>query len=529
MERVNRLLEGFPSDCLPPEGEYASRDAVFTAINAWASPRGYAFVIGKSKRTPSGRQVITFACDRGKKPQSLSHTRQRQTTSKRIGCQFSVLGKESLDKTIWQLTHRQGSNFSVHNHNPSLHPKAHPVHRQLSSADKSTIYSLASAGVKPKEIRSYLRENTEALATQQDIYNAVAAGKRQLTHGQSSIHALANELDQEGFWNRMQLDEDNRVSSVIFAHPQSLAYLRSYPDMLILDCTYKTNKYKMPLLDIVGVDACQRSFCIAFAFLTGEEEKDYIWALDRLRSLYEIAGARYPSVILTDRCLACMNAISHCFPNAASLICLWHANKAVLRHCLPNFTRNSEDTQGHQQWKEFYQQWHELVASASESLFDARLEELKQRWVPSHTQSVGYIIETWLSVYKKRFVKAWVDQYAHFENTATSRGEGIHHLLKIYLGSSQLDLFEAWRSIKLALLNQLEELQANQAHQQMRTPIELSGSLYGTIRGWVSHEALRKVEAQRKRILEKDFLECTGVFTRTTGLPCAHALIPLIE
>jgi hypothetical protein len=43
----------------------------------------------------------------------------------------------------------------------------------------------------------------------------------------------------------------------------------------------------MPLLDIVGVDACQRSFCIAFAFLSGEEETDYIWALDRLHSMYE--------------------------------------------------------------------------------------------------------------------------------------------------------------------------------------------------------------------------------------------------
>jgi hypothetical protein len=55
-----------------------------------------------------------------------------------------------------------------------------------------------------------------------------------------------------------------------------LAYLQAYPDLLFLDCTYKTNKYGMPLLDIIGVDACQRSFCIAFAFLSGEAEEDYI-------------------------------------------------------------------------------------------------------------------------------------------------------------------------------------------------------------------------------------------------------------
>ena len=93
----------------------------------------------------------------------------------------------------------------------------------------------------------------------------------------------------------------------------------------------------MPLLDIIGVDACQRSFCIAFAFLSGEEEKDYLWALERLRSLYETCNARLPSVILTDRCLACMNAVATCFPTATSLLCLWHANKAVLQHCQPAF------------------------------------------------------------------------------------------------------------------------------------------------------------------------------------------------
>ena len=83
----------------------------------------------------------------------------------------------------------------------------------------------------------------------------------------------------------------------------------------------------MPLLDMIGVDACQRSFCIAFAFLSSEGEADYLWALERLKSLYELCGARLPSVVLTDRCLACMNAVAVCFPAASPLLCLWHANK----------------------------------------------------------------------------------------------------------------------------------------------------------------------------------------------------------
>lgn len=78
----------------------------------------------------------------------------------------------------------------------------------------------------------------------------------------------------------------------------------------------------MPLLDIIGVDACERSFCVAFAFLSGETEEDYCWVLERLRSVYEHSQIRLPSVILTNRDLTLRNAVKREFPQAACLLCL---------------------------------------------------------------------------------------------------------------------------------------------------------------------------------------------------------------
>ena len=135
----------------------------------------------------------------------------------------------------------------------------------------------------------------------------------------------------------------------------------------------------------------------------------------------------------------------------------------------------------------------------------------------------------WLDHYKEKHVKAWVYQHAHFDNTSISQCEGIHHLIKTYLGSSQLDLFEAWRSIKLALVNQLEDLDTKQTQQQIRTLIELCGVLFRNIHGWISYEALRKVELQRKRLLEKDLPACTGAFARSLGIPCAHDLVSMVD
>ena len=523
----------FPDDAMPPEGQYSSREELVTAINAWAAPRGYAFSVKSSVVTPSGRTRVIYSCDRGagKAPKvKPAKERKRKTTTRRTGCQFSIAAKESLCKTVWSLTHRPGPGFDRHNHEPSFSERAHPVHRHLSSPDRSTVHKLSNAGIEPRKIQSYLHLNSDTLATQQDIYNYIAQGKRELAKGQSNMHALANELENEGFWSQICLDESSRVTSVFFAHPSSLRYLKLYPEVLVLDCTYKVNKYSMPLLDIVGVDACQRSFCIAFAFLSGEEERDFIWVLERLRHIYEHYGITLPSVILTDRCLACMNALSSpsCFPGSPVLLCLWHINNAVTSYCKPGFTRDKDDVQGQEKWDTFYKHWHGIVASTTEDIYMERLEKFKQQYSPDHLNEVGYIIETWLELYKERFVKAWVHQHRHFQQFVTSRAEGIHRLIKSHMKTSQVDLFGAWNIIKLVLSNQLKRLEEVQSQQQASTPIDISGPLYSNIRGWLSHEALRQLDNQRQRLL-REYPACTGVTARTLGLPCAHMLQPLIQ
>ncbi|KAJ3551452.1 hypothetical protein NPX13_g11359 [Xylaria arbuscula] len=266
----------FPDDCLPPEGNYNSRAALLEAINAWAAPRGYAFVTGRSTKENSGKLTITYSCDRFSRPPDIPKERQRKTTTRGTGCPFSIYAKESLDKATWTVKHLADKRFSIHNHDPSPHPIAHPAHRVLSTEEKSTLASLTNAGIAPKEIRTYMRQNYDTIATQQDIYNRIAAARREVCAGQSTIQALADQLFQEGFWSQFQTDPDGRVTAVLFAHPRSMAYLQAYPDVLILDYTYKTNKYGMPLLDMIRVNACQQSFCIGFAFLSGEAERDYL-------------------------------------------------------------------------------------------------------------------------------------------------------------------------------------------------------------------------------------------------------------
>jgi len=186
----------FPDDCLPPEAVYESREALFESINLWAKTRGYAFVTQRSTKEKNGNCTVIYGCNRSYKPPSTSTSHQRRTTTRVTGCPFSIIAKESTSSG-WALKHRPNQRFSKHNHEPSQHPSAHPVHQQLSRGT-AQLAAFSNAGLAPKEIQTLVQESS-SLATRQDIYNRIADVRRDSYKGQSPIHALANQLDKEGF------------------------------------------------------------------------------------------------------------------------------------------------------------------------------------------------------------------------------------------------------------------------------------------------------------------------------------------
>jgi len=103
------------------------------------------------------------------------------------------------------------------------------------------------------------------------------------------------------------------VSDIFWTHPNSLKLLNAFSNILLMDSTYKTNNYRLPLPQIVGVTSTGLTFLAAFVLMSSERENNFIWALQRLRGLF-LRGDVYPKVIISDRDLALMNAIKVVFP-----------------------------------------------------------------------------------------------------------------------------------------------------------------------------------------------------------------------
>jgi len=100
----------------------------------------------------------------------------------------------------------------------------------------------------------------------------------------------------------------------------------------MLDSTYKTNRFGMPLLNICGIQPFKKSFSIAAVFLNAEKQQQYAWALTTLREYLAEHFVPLPKLILTDRELALIIALTAdaVFGEVARLLCRWHVNMNVL-------------------------------------------------------------------------------------------------------------------------------------------------------------------------------------------------------
>ena len=70
-------------------------------------------------------------------------------------------------------------------------------------------------------------------------------------------------------------NNSNHLKYLFFIHLKSFKYFQKNPNILLLNCTYKTNKFKMLFLHAVGVNNTRQNFKFAYYFLPGKIEGNY--------------------------------------------------------------------------------------------------------------------------------------------------------------------------------------------------------------------------------------------------------------
>jgi hypothetical protein len=98
-----------------------------------------------------------------------------------------------------------------------------------------------------------LRQTTTIPILPSDIYNLFRSFKKEQKHGLSANDALIQHLQNKNIYYKVNITSENRIQYLFIAYPQSIQQALINQDVILVDNTYKTNKFDIPLLHLVGI------------------------------------------------------------------------------------------------------------------------------------------------------------------------------------------------------------------------------------------------------------------------------------
>ncbi|CAL1406146.1 unnamed protein product [Linum trigynum] len=107
------------------------------------------------------------------------------------------------------------------------------------------------------------------------VYNETAKIRRERLGDLSPMQWTFIEAGRLGYFIGVGFDEDRRVTRLFLSHPESIKMLSAWYFVILIDSTYKTNKYKQPLVQLIGVNPVKKNFNIGFTLVSDETKETY--------------------------------------------------------------------------------------------------------------------------------------------------------------------------------------------------------------------------------------------------------------
>ena len=178
-----------------------------------------------------------------------------------------------------------------------------------------------------------------------------------------------------------------------------------YHTSLVMDATYKTNRFGLPLVQVCGITNESKTFVLCQAFLRNETEGRYEWFINQMKK--HCFSEHVPVSISTDRDLSLLNALKTELPEVKHLLCRWHISKKVLSYIPKVFNgleKDSVDT--------ILVNWNRVVSSHTQQDYANNLAALIKGLPKKNNQGTvydpslfeKYLRSTWLNDHKEKYV-----------------------------------------------------------------------------------------------------------------------------
>lgn len=193
--------------------------------------------------------------------------------------------------------------------------KGHQTYGRLNPNERIHLHEMAESNNPPRKILSNLtKRNNTTSTTIKHIYNVCHMYRKSIEGSRTEMqHHLKSVVENEYVYHCRNYPDFVDVDDILWVHPNGIKLFNTFSMMIVLDSTYKSNKYCLLLLEFICNTSTQLTFSIGFAYMMSQKEDNVTWTLERCRELLH-SKAIYPKVVVTDWDNALMKCCGYHFP-----------------------------------------------------------------------------------------------------------------------------------------------------------------------------------------------------------------------
>jgi len=270
------------------------------------------------------------------------------------------------------------------------------------------------------QIKEFLEQRFKVDLSYKSVYNEFRKIFPLL--GPNDAQNFTNWCEKNNFIVEKVIDEDNRNYTKLFICSQLMkAHFKAYGDVVIVDSTYRVNRYKLPIVLFSGFTHSGRNCLFGIGVVNDETENTYNW----LFSSFFKTHRNLSKIIVTDHDLAMESVLNSTFPSITHLLCKWHI--------IQSFTKNFSFLTA-MNCVEIKEKILALPYVECSEEFEAKYDEIKQILISKKfNRSVAYL-EKMYNI-KQKWAEAFLIQDFTGGTHTTSRAESMNALLKKYCSS----------------------------------------------------------------------------------------------
>ena len=286
-----------------------------------------------------------------------------------------------------------------------------------------------------------------------------------------------------------------------------------FPEVLMVDGTYRVNKLKMPLYNFLVEDGHGLGRLVGFSLLANEKKDTIECLMSEFSKIHDVAKVK---CIVVDKDLNEISALKKIAPNSSIQICKFHVMQSFTREIrkLPE----DETTK-----KKILQQIKLLVYARSQSAYEKNLDTLMKSAPKKFTD---YFHKNWHPI-KEMWCGYLTNSHMNLGNTTNNRIESFNQKVKAVL-DHQNSLAEALRGLLLLVRTSLYAVEHRAFTSSLKVPYHHNESdadvslITRSLTPYAANIVLAELNCARSNVnkLLKD--TCICILKTTVGLPCKH-------